>query len=297
MKYHKPMLNFKSICFGLGLFALTFPFSLSAKEVMTWAVLDFPPVYILDGAFKGKGFHQKYMRHFQKLFPEYEHETLVAKDPRIQQLMREKKRVCYNASIWSEEWAKVAHKSLIFVIVPAHGIVTRKAVYEKHFQENQMISLKQLLQTPEIKFGYAEGRSYGPINMPLIEQYKSDTTYIYKGKSVSRNLLKMLLSQRIHATVEYPWLIAFDLRELGQDFQQIKILQISELGDNQFIWSPLACTKNEWGQQVIERVNAYLLNALPTEEWRGIFEEWLDADSIPHYRQGYKKVILGQLKE
>lgn len=56
--------------------------------------------------------------------------------------------------------------------------------------------------------------------------------------------------------------------------------------------SYVACSKNEWGKEVIEKINRILLEQRPTDAYRGSYERWLDDSSLEPYRQLYKKVFL-----
>lgn len=134
--------------------------------------------------------------------------------------------------------------------------------------------------------------------MPLIEKHKEKgNIFIFKGKSFSASLVKMMLAERIDYIVEYPWVAGYYQSELGGKKDDLISMQIEELKDNQYIWAGAACPKNEWGKKIINRINEILRKEIPTERWRGFVERWLDKNAIPEYRKAYERIILNQVQK
>jgi uncharacterized protein (TIGR02285 family) len=74
---------------------------------------------------------------------------------------------------------------------------------------------------------------------------------------------------------------------------QIMTLNVEENQANpEASLSYVACSKNEWGKEAIQRINRVLLEQRPTAAYRAAYERWLDASSIEGYRKLYDEVFL-----
>lgn len=52
----------------------------------------------------------------------------------------------------------------------------------------------------------------------------------------------------------------------------------------------IGCPKNEWGKEVITKINAVLQSHRNTPEYHAAYEFWLDENSIKRYREFVKEV-------
>ncbi len=107
-----------------------FPVFLSAGEIstITWIQNDFPPVWILDGPYKGQGGADLIQTLVMENLPEYNHKTLLLNNSRFRQMAKQGKNVCSCATFKTEDREKIMHfnripSSFIF----SNGIITKKS--------------------------------------------------------------------------------------------------------------------------------------------------------------------------
>jgi len=288
----------KKVLSYLIIFIIIYPISLFAKDKIEWLILDIPPSFIVEGKFKGEGLDGKVMYSLQKQLSEYDHTTLIVNETRAFQMFWQGKNACYQGPIWSPERDKIAHFSLNSVIVPTFSILMKNSTYNKYYKGLKSISLKNLLNENKLILGYVKDRSYGEVVMPIISQYcNKRNCFIYEGESFSTGLIKMIAANRIGYIIEYPWVAEYYRSIISQDDVKLRILQIDELKDNQYVWAGTACTKNNWGKEIINKINDILKKEIPTQRWRGIVEPWLDENAVPEYRKAYNKIILKQIQK
>ncbi len=80
----------------IGIIAFFSCFSeVSAKEKITWMVLDWPPWIMLEGEDKGKGRFNYILKEAQENLPEYEHVNVKMNWARFWHEVENKKNVCY----------------------------------------------------------------------------------------------------------------------------------------------------------------------------------------------------------
>jgi len=54
----------------------------------------------------------------------------------------------------------------------------------------------------------------------------------------------------------------------------------------------VSCANSLWGKQVINAVNAILIEQRPTQRYRNAFEYWLNGTSLKKYRTIYNQLLL-----
>ena len=271
---------------------IIFPVKLSAGVSITWVEADFPPIWIMEGSDKGNGILDGFISIYEKNLPEYEHHHVTANITRILSMMKDGQNVCHAGILKSSDRESFIYFSIPNCITNLHNIVFKKSRMNSLVGDSKSLSLEAILKSTELKLGVSKNNSYGVTIDKILEKHKENKNILYRsGQDNHLGLLRMLKEDRIDYMIGYPWEIAYiasrmDLRD------EIYTVDITELEGQQWILSYVGCTKNEWGRQVIEKLNAILPRVRATDEYLFHFLKWFPDNIRPEVKKAYEERVL-----
>ena len=150
-----------------------------------------------------------------------------------------------------------------------------------------------MLNNKELRLGIAKDRSYGRYVDEVVEGHKNQENIVeLANQELAQTFFKMLLVDRIDALLGLPEEAMYMAEQMGAR-DEIMTLTIAENQKGYDGWlSYVACSKNDWGKDVIDNINRVLLQQRPTDRYRGAYERWLDESSLERYRKLYEDVFL-----
>ena len=277
------------IAFGFVNGYVLFPAQVLAKDSVTWMLSDFPPYTILKGEYDREGKHDKVFELLQEHLPDYEHHEMTGSVTRLLSELGAGEKVC-TTLLKTPEREKFIYYSIPMDFDPPLG-VTIKRNKAALFKNTKELSFNELLQNKQLQLGIQSGRSYGKMIDPLLEKYKGQKhIYLREGKELYEGLLKMLMSDRLDYIIGYPVETVYVGKMLGIEDKVMNIPLKEHL--NAYSFACIACSKTEWGRQIIEKINIILRKQRPTKHYRSIEERWLDKNVIESYRKAYDSIFL-----
>ena len=271
------------------------PAMLSAGESITWGEENFPPVWILEGTDKGNGILDGLISIYEKNLPGYEHHHVTANMARIISMMKEGQNVCHAGILKSPDREKFIYFSIPNCITNLHTIVVKKSRINSLFGSSKSVSLEALLKT-NLKLGVSKSNSYGATIDKLLGKYKEKSTILFRsGEDNHIGLLRMLKEERIDYMIGYPWEITY-IESRMDLHDEIAVVDIEELDGQQWIVSYVGCTKNEWGRQVIEKLDAVLTRVRANDEYLFHAFKWLPDSVRLEAKKAYKERVLNVTK-
>ena len=255
-----------------------------AEETITWGVYEWPPMHITEGEHMNQGLYDGILEFFSEKMPEYKHKRIIANAKRFWRWIQAGKQFCYVSSIPTEERLKYAYFSLPSGFHVANSVIILKERLEEFGQSN-VISLSELMQNRQLTGGAVDGRSYGKdIDEVIAENTKYDNFATHTTGNLGQSVFSMLLYKRLDYIIEYPFVASYFEKVLNVGDQTVS-LEIKE--SNPFGMGYTACPKNEWGRNVIDRINTILKESRTTEEYRKILERWQSEKSKKLIRENY----------
>lgn len=268
---------------------LLFPSLMIAADTIEWIIVDYPPIYINDGPEKGDGILNKITELAIKNLPEYEHKISVANINRTMVDFEQGKCVCTMGMIKTDEREKAAYFSTVpSTLLSKNKIIIRKED-RKRFGDSDTVSLEKLIQDKSLRLGLTSKISHGKEADAIISKYKSQANIFYReGKNVLEGLLQMLLLKRIDYLITLPWMAEYQLKP--GEREQLSFLAIKECPEIIMYYS--LCAKTEWGQNVIKKIDAFLLKERPTPLYRSYMERWMPEGTLEDFRLMYDTEFL-----
>jgi uncharacterized protein (TIGR02285 family) len=260
-----------------------------SEKTVTWAILDWPPIHILEGEHEGDGIFDAIMEVLKRELPEYDHKELIANPPRFWTYIKKGENFCHAASVVTEERLKHAYFSIPISFGPSNSIIMKNDTAAS-LGLSGSVSLVTLLKTPGLTGGIKPDRSYGKIvDSILAENRTEENIYEQHSSDYGSSLFQMLLYGRLDYILEVPVMVAYNEVILNKQGQCVS-LEIKE--NDPFIFGCVACPKNEWGRNMIDRINEIIKTCRPSKEYREIMEMWQTEEGIERVRNGYDTVFM-----
>lgn len=266
--------------------------NLQAQDSLAWMEAVAPPFFIHEGPLKGQGYEDLLTEIIKAHLPDYRHNHMQANITRHYQQWKQGEKVCSVGMYKTPERLEFTYYSIPSVFTLPPVLIIMKDRFQD-FGGKKTVSLAQLLKDDKLIIGRSPNRSYGiEFDKALKAHSTGKNTYSYESPELSLNLFKMLQAKRIDALPGLPEEAMYLAETMGIR-DQIMTLNVEENQANpEASLSYVACSKNEWGKQAIERINHVLLAQRPTEAYRAAYERWLDPSSLEGYRRLYDEVFL-----
>jgi len=265
--------------------------SAAEKMTVTWLDMDVPPFYILKGEYADTGIADEITKLFQHHLPQYAHKRMSVTFARAMEQFKSGESVCHAAFFKTPEREEFAYFSAVpSDIVPPVGITVKKKNLEK-FETGSPLSLAALLQNSSLRCGAVKGRSYGAeIDQLLLRYQNKKHVFLRTSGQMYEGMFSMLLADRFDYLIGSPLEAMYASKSVSEKGEEIVNLPLQE--NSSYLLGYVACTKNEWGKQMIEKVNTVLRQERPTEQYKSFFERWLDERSFVQFRKDYESIFL-----
>jgi len=261
------------------------------KDTISWLEAVAPPFFIHEGEFAGQGYEDVITDILTENLPEYSHERIIANISRHYKEFKDGRKACNIGLYKTPEREEFLYYSIpSFFTLPA-VLIINKSKYAS-FGGKKTVTLQEVLQKNLI-IGRSTKRSYGKLVDDILDQYGNDQNiFLYEGTELSLNFFEMLKLDRLDGLIGLPEEAMYQAERLGIR-DQIITLTISENQTSYEGWfSYVACSKNDWGKELISKINNVLRQQRTTERYRMAYERWLDESSLEGYRKLYSDVFV-----
>lgn len=267
------------LIFTTSLFLFTSSLLL-AENTVIWREVNWPPFYILKGPDKGKGLYDEMITMLAKNLPEYKHVRSNMTTDRVRMEWGKGVNICHPSVI--------PDKYSIFSVVNSILLPHRIIVNENNLIGDNIISLDELMINSQLKGGVTPGR-YKPVLNVIISKYKM-REYIVKHP-IYENLIKTLFEKRLDYIVEYPPIITYTAKKMGVSNSTRSII-IQESQIKPYLLVAVGCTKNDWGKDMIKKINEILKKEAEDDKFLEFRLRWYDDSSKALLRNIYKSVYF-----
>lgn len=265
-----------------------------AKEKITWPYICFYPIYICENDKLVGGAGWKILHLVWANMPEYNHEVVLEPLKRSLEEFKHGKHYLLWGPVKTPEREKYLYYSIPCMLYPPTMVVIRKSDLQR-FGGGETVSLKALLEDRALRFLMFSSFSFGGGVDELLKEYeKAGNVYMdYRTDELNRHTLDLLLKKRI----DY-FLALTGTRHIASEMgiaDQIVYIPIKE--KNNYNLGYIVAPKNEWGKQMIKKVNQVLRKQIPTENFFQFFTPLVTDNMVPELRRQFNELIVKPSKE
>lgn len=297
ISFRRNLMPFRLFLLSTAVFTLLImltssPARARAKDTITWMEAVMPPFLIKSGVHQNQGYGSVITGIIQQGLNDYAHDTMTTNITRHFYKFKQGEKVCSVGLYRTPEREEFLHFSMpSFLTLPAVLIIKKDG--RSGLENRTSVKLDELLGDKKLMFGLSKDRSYGSSTDDILKKHTgSSNIYEIAGQELSLNLFKMLMRGRLDGIIGLPEEALYQAEQLGIR-DQLMTLSIEENQNDHEAWlSSVACSKNAWGQAVVDKINEILRKQRPTERYRAAYERWLDPNSIETYRRVYREVFL-----
>jgi uncharacterized protein (TIGR02285 family) len=252
---------------------------------IAWAQLDFSPFQIVGGGYQGSGsfdgLHDLLVREIR----DAEHESVQMTFARREEEFRDGEPLCSPGMFRTP----VRERYLVFSNPALIHLDNRLVFLSKNagrFPPGSTVDLEALLENRKLIGGVISGRSFAP-NIDAAIRRNGGSNLATRPLKASQ-IVELLISGEIDYTIMFSHEAAYVERQLGRE-GLLANRQIA--GTPPYILTHVACTRGEWGEQVIARVNRVLRGQRNRPEYRALSERWYSESDRALVRLYYPRLL------
>ena len=271
-----------SLCCGLH-----WPAYATDHAAIAWIFIDLPPVSISSGRYQGQGFQEALLENYRQAMPDYTHQTVYLGSARIYKLLLDKsKNFCipsmYKLAMFSE--SRVFGS---FNHITGLELLTLKKNLGPIQTRAGGVVLNELLKNTELILGFSHSRSFPALDS-LIQAHATQRNIVRFSLQRQETLFHMLLRGRIHYTLGGPYEAGYigQVLDRAANFLSLPIAEAP-----QTILGYPSCTNNQWGKDIIQRINK--LNRQPALHRANLalIHRWADPATAERLAKEYRRTF------
>ncbi|MCE1225367.1 MAG: TIGR02285 family protein [Geobacteraceae bacterium] len=260
--------------------------TVQAKETLVWSVIDFPPFQILDGTYAASGSFDGELQTLMDKLPEFEHTIVRMSFARRKQEFLNGSHICTPGIFFAP--AKELH---LAVSKPALTHLDNRVIFLKSkaalFGRGNPVDLEALFKRKNLIGGIVAGRSYAPNIDATIRRYKDSPNLVIRALSGDQ-LFQMLLNGDLDYLIMFSHEAAFQNIRMGLNDT---VLNRSIAGTPPYLYTYVACTGDDWGHAVINKVNAVLSRERGKDFYKQFSERWYPEEDRKKVRRYYPLML------
>lgn len=251
-----------------------------------------PPSFIQIGPMKNQGFEDVVGDLLKERLTDYEHHRIVTNVVRHFDTFKQGEKVCGIGLYRTTERESFLYFSIPAMLTLPPVLILRKDKLAQ-LGTDTIIGLETILANEEFRLGLSKDRSYGQTLDNILRRHaERKNLVLFSGQELGQNYFKMLMLDRLDGLLALPSEAMYHAEQLGIRDQIATLLLQENQGNYESWYCAIACPKNEWGREVIDKINTILMQIRPSERYRQAYERWLDGNSLQRYRTIYNDVFL-----
>lgn len=257
-----------------------------ARETLVWSVIDFPPFQVLDGTYAASGSFDGELQTLTDKMPDFEH-TIVRMS-----FARRKQEFLSGTNICTPGIFLAPAKELNLAISkPVLTHLDNRVIFLKNkaalFGNENPIDLEALFKRKNLIGGMVAGRSYAPNIDALIRRYKDSPNLVIRTLTGNQQF-QMLQSGDLDYLIMFSHEAAFQNNRMGLNNT---VMNRSIAGTPPYLYTYVACTGNDWGRAVINKINAVLDRERRKDSYKQFSERWYPPEDRKKVRRYYPLML------
>jgi uncharacterized protein (TIGR02285 family) len=266
-----------------------------AEEEIKWLRSDFPPFSIPSGPYVDKGPCDLATALLIDKLDDYKNIVMLSNYKRTLSALKQQKKVGSAVLLKTPEREKFIEFSIPYIVLLPNGIVLLKSQvgkFKPYINKKGYISLEKTITESNLKAGISSGRKYSGIIDKVLKEYKNnENIYVNHKIPIIKPLLILMLKGRLDYILCYPNEARYYAKQLGEN-EKIVWLPLEGMPKHTLCY--VGFPKNEWGKNIINKINPILMKHRNTPEFHNSYESWLDEVSKKRYREYAREFYLNE---
>jgi uncharacterized protein (TIGR02285 family) len=255
-------------------------------QAVHWYYNDFPPYFITSGSYQGMGSGDQQMKILIQRLPQFRHERVLASHSRAVEMMKGQTNVCHTALFKTPERAAEMEYSVPILQNLSNGFITLRTRFNqlKPFLDEQgQLRLNDFLNDGTYRVGIVAGRSFGAGVDGVLKKHlgQKSVVVVTSNDGLASRLLKLITQREYDAVISYSYELQYVVRHLKLNPRDFVFIPIVEQVPLQPIY--VACSKSEFGKQVIAAINLALSDSSTKHDIESAYRFWLDEESAARW--------------
>lgn len=207
---------------------------------------------------------------FKKELHQYDHKVLKGTLPRIEKELKNQKNVCYPGSTEFTRRKKFTYLTPMYV-QPSPQLVVTEVLGQRLLNENQNgLTLKNIMEDKKLRGSLAEGRSYGETIDHILNSKQGNIK-----RRVYNTFIQTVVDQikigRVDYTIEYAFVVQALQNQSNENKIRLMTIPLKDVGP--YVTQYTACSKTPEGLNIIEKLDEVIRkNINKPEYWAGVLE-------------------------
>lgn len=256
------------------------------RQTIYWYYNDFPPYFIVSAPYQGKGSGDQQMQILMQRMPQFHHEQVLAPHSRALEMMKAQPNGCHTSLFKTPERAAEMEYSMPMMENLPNGFITLRTRFEQlrpFLDKRGQLRFDDFLGNGTYRVGIVAGRSFGTDIDKVLQKHagQNSVVVVSSNDGLSSRLLKLVNQHEYDAVVAYPYELQYVVHQLKLNPRDFIFIPIAEHSALQPIY--VACSKSEFGKQVIAAINLAVSNSSTQREIEAAYRFWLDEESAARW--------------
>lgn len=246
-----------------------------AQTEIRWAVVDWPPAFVLTPGKKperiedlGDGQFDRLFQEIAQRLPEYRHRPELVNSARLWHFIDKGQALCAGPLRKSPERLQLGYFTPTVRLAPV-SLVVRTAQAGELLGANGKVSITELRARPELRGRLESARSYGAA---LDAAVQGANPLPRETTARVGQTLEFVAAGRYDYTLEYAFVVEH-LRRSGRLKSELSTLPLKEAGE----WETgyIVCPRTPWGLEAITAIDRAIRQASSAPGFREAYLRWL----------------------
>jgi uncharacterized protein (TIGR02285 family) len=283
---------------GVSLLGLAHrPARAAEPPTIEWYMIDLPPIQILNGALRGKGYTDRIRWRLIAELPGYRHVLRIANVQRILADIKTKPNVCNPAFMRTPEREQfMIFSDALHAQFPNGAVVlkSRQDEFQRFIRPDGTLAVDALIEAGNGTLAVQSGRSYGVVLDGLAEKARRNNRLVTLTSSHPvESKLELVKKGRVEAALLYPFELAVHLSTNASELALYEFLPVE--GNGTYTLNYLACSKSPLGEKIIAEANP-IIAAERDGFFSATYREWLPESILKLHAAHHQSAFRAPLR-
>ena len=264
-------------------------------DVVHWYVPEFPPIHILVGEQRGKGYGDAVLDAIEQSLPAFAHKRAEAATPRILEQLKREANACHPTILHTpEREAFVLFSKPTLWMLPNGAVIRARDLdaLRPHLDAHGDLKLESVLAGGGTRLAVNAARSFGVHLDALLKRYPDRIVTVPAADRFGSRLMKLANQRDFDIILGYPGELRYFAKQNKVPERDFRFLSLAE--ESVLIPGRTGCAKTAQGERIIAAIDKALSSSTILQRIEDNYLGWLEDDElIARYRKLRRQVRGG----